>query len=556
MKPICKPRPKWAEPLTVFLIFALSLPLVYHFSRIGFDPHHTGLMYKTALDVSHGKALFAETFTQYGALVAWVQALFLRIFGERVTSILLCTALFYALSYSALYLVSRRFLGPWLSLAGTLCTVFFGPFYFWDFHPWSSVFALFFLLLSLLLALLSIERSGTQALVLAALCGLCAALVFWCRQPAGLVAVLAGVICFGLPALLLRRDLGRPMLWRLLLFCGGVAAGVIALLIPIFATGATADFLHQSIGGMLSFADSRSYADSHGILFSIGLIFVNLLISPITTVYDLPVLNVMWSLLPLAAVGLTVYAVVCLCRAAKAHTPETGKTALPYLFYGVFAACAWHQYYPVACFRHWYWGAFLCVPAALLCLRMLVKLLARSKHLSRFLPEKRQLCAFLLAAALLLAPNALVRIGRGIQKTAAMQDMVKFESEDYTHLNGLYLSREMAVHYGELFEVMADLQARFPDRNIVNLTENGIYAVFGENFHPMFNNAGDFYYEDYPAAKDAYIAAQRPILIGTDGVPEGYALYYIPIGFSGDQWESSHRMPAYVYLPDELLIGD
>ena len=87
MTPIRKARPKWAEPLTLFLILTLTLPLVYHFARIGFDPHHAGLMYKSALDVANGAHLFSETFTQYGALVTWMQALSLLVLGKQVTSI-------------------------------------------------------------------------------------------------------------------------------------------------------------------------------------------------------------------------------------------------------------------------------------------------------------------------------------------------------------------------------------------------------------------------------------------------------------------------------------
>ena len=553
MTPIRKARPKWAEPLTLFLILTLTLPLVYHFARIGFDPHHAGLMYKSALDVANGAHLFSETFTQYGALVTWMQALSLLVLGKQVTSILFCTALFYALSFAMLYLVSRRFLGPWLSLTATVTTVFLAAFYFWDFHPWSSVYALFFLLLSLYLSLLALDRTGWRFLLLTALSGLCAALVFWCRQPAGLVAILAGLICFGLPAVLLRRYTQRRMLYGLLLFVAGAAAGLLLLFIPIAATGATADFVTQSIGGMFSFLNDRSYAESRGIFFSIGLIFANLLTLPSMRTDLFPVLNVMWSLLPLAAVGLTVFAVVRIRLAIKKEDGEEGKALLPTLFYGVFAACAWHQYYPVACFRHWYWGAFLCVPAALLCLRGLVDWLAHFERLAWLRPERRRLCAFALAAALLLAPNACTRVGLGIEKTVKTADRIPFESEDYAHLNDLYLSPEVADHYRELFAVIADLRERYPDRNVVNLTENGIYAVFGENFHPMFNNAGDFYYDDYPAAKDAYIAAARPILIGTDGVPEDYVLYYVPVGFSGDQWEDTHRMPPYVYIPPELM---
>lgn len=547
--------PKWAKPLTAFLIFAIALPFVYHFARIGFDPHHAGLMYKAALDVSNGSHLFSQTFTQYGALVTWLQALFLLILGRQVTSILFCTALFYALSYAMLYLVSRRFLSPLLSLIATAITLLLAPYYLSDFHPWSSVYALFFLLLALHFSLTALDRAGWRFLLSSFLSGLCAALVFWCRQPAGLVAVLAGLICFGLPALLLRRCADRRMLHGLLLFAAGVTVGFFLLFIPIAATGATADFVTQSIRGMFAFLDSRAQVESNGQLTAVGSLFYHLFTLPATYTAELPVLNAMWTFLPLFAVALALFAAVRILLSARKADGEAITAHLPLLFYGVFAACAWHQYYPVGCFRHWYWGAFLCVPATLLCLRALVNWLAHFEKLAWLRPDKRRLCAFVLAAALILAPNACVRAVRGIQKTAATADMVKFENAHYSHLNGLYLSADMAAHYADLFDTVAELRARYPDRNVVNLTENGIYAVFGENFHPMFNNAGDFYYADYPAAKDAYIAARRPILIGTDGVPEDYVLYHVPVGFSGDLWEGSHRMPPHIYLPPELL-GD
>ena len=120
----------WQEALIAFAILLLTLPFVYTLSKNGFDSHHTGLMYKGALDVASGKALFRETFTQYGALTTYIQALFLLIFGKRVTSILLATALFYALDFLLLYRISRRFLCRTLSLVGTGITVFLAPFYF------------------------------------------------------------------------------------------------------------------------------------------------------------------------------------------------------------------------------------------------------------------------------------------------------------------------------------------------------------------------------------------------------------------------------------------
>ena len=51
-------------------ILLFSTLFVFFFARINFEPHHTGLMYKTALDVAEGKILFRDTFAQYGALTS------------------------------------------------------------------------------------------------------------------------------------------------------------------------------------------------------------------------------------------------------------------------------------------------------------------------------------------------------------------------------------------------------------------------------------------------------------------------------------------------------
>jgi hypothetical protein len=110
----------------------------------------------------------------------------------------------------------------------------------------------------------------------------------------------------------------------------------------------------------------------------------------------------------------------------------------------------------------------------------------------------------------------------------------------------------MAAHYTALFDAVAMLEERFPDTNIINTTDNGIYAVFGENFCPLFNNSGDYFYEEYPALLTAYIQTARPIVIGPEAPDEGYVLYLALAGDGGDEFATSHRMPARIYLPAEL----
>lgn len=545
----------WAEPAASLAIFALSLPLLYLLSRIDFDPHHTSLMLKTAVDVANGKILFAETFTQYGALTAWIQALFVKLMGTSVTSILFATCLFYSLSYVLLYRVARRFLDLPLSLLTVAITVLLAPFYMWEFNPWSSVFALFFLLLSLLMLFGALESDiAWKKAVFAPVSGLFVSLTFWCRQPAGLVAALAGILFFAIAALILRKEkaLCRRFLTHLVLFLLGVAVGFILLLIPILATGAWSDFVAQSIKGMLTFASDRATASGGGAWSALWKLISHLFLKPLQKTDELPVLNGIWILLPLCVVGLAILTFCRLCRRAKREEWAGAQRQLPTLAYVLMAGCAWHQYYPVPCYRHWYWGAFLCVPAALILVHELLSFLATRPKCQWLCHEKHRTLAFLAALALLFLPNVGARAAYGIGKIADTAHTVKIENAHYDYLNGLYLDEEMALYYNDLFDTVHALRARFPEKNVINLTQNGIYAMFGENFHTMFIYTEDFYYADYPAVQRDYVAANRPIVIAPLSPGEDYVLYHTFKGDHGDPTAEYHHMPAYIYLPVEL----
>ncbi len=543
-----KYRADRAEWLIFALIGVLTAPFVYLFSLNGFDPHHTGLMYKSALDVAAGKVLFRETFTQYGALTVYIQALFIKIFGARVRSILLATAFFYALDYMLLYRVARRLLGRALALLSVGITVMLAPFYFWTFHPWSSVFALFFMLLSLEFLLCFFESAGKRQLLFTALSGFAATLAFWCRQPVGLVSLLAGALALLFPYIFLQKTHTVKGLFPLFAFLFGGALGFLLLDIPILVTGAWADFWQQSVRGMFSFADSRSGEARFGIFGTVGTLLYNLFVVPF--IYDTAPLPTLFAVLPLSALIFTMYVAIRAARDTKRNGTKDNTPARVVIAFGIYAVAAWHQYYPVACFRHFYWGAFLCVPLLLLLLQKLYRALPRAKN------KKARLAGY---AALFLATALLVaNVGtRAVSAGESVGEIVRnkaFSNEQYHHLDGLFLSDEMTQYYTEYFDTVAKLRAKYPDKNIVNTTENAIYAVFGENFHPMFNNAGDFYYADYPEKLDAYIREAEPIVIGADA-PEGYILYRAFDGYDGDWFAAYHKMPANIYLPAALLGG-
>ncbi len=545
-------RRRTGEIVTIVAIFAVTLLLSYRFSLIGFDAHHTGLMYKTALDVSHGKMLYRETFTQYGALTAVLQALAIRVLGEQVTSILFSTAVFYAGCYVLLYLLARRLLSRALSLLSVLLTLSLASFLLWTFHPWSSVYALFFLLLATLFTVKTVERGGIVSPLLA---GLCALLGFWCRQPVGIVTLVGVLLCPLLFALWLSpREKKRQHLRSLALVGAGALVGFLLLFVPICAGHALRDFYRQSISGMLTFASSRSGTDQYGLLGFVGMLFYCLFLAPLD-VDGATWFNYVFILLPLCSVallGLHTHGLIKARRSGK----ESCRRDVTLAVLSLFSVFSWHQYYPVGCLRHWYWAAFPSIlTAVILCLELLPRLAEKihKNHPVRWLSQKKlSLSLVALALAILFLPNLCYRTVVGTQRILAAEEQVRFENENYIHLDGLYLEEDVALYYDELFDSVALLEEHFPDTNVINTTENGINAVFGENFHPLFNNAEDFYYEEYPEILADYIEEERPIVIGPEAPAEGYVLFAEPSGSSGDAFEEYHHMPARIFVPAEL----
>ena len=547
---------KYVEPLVCVALFAFSFLITYRFSLVNFDSHHSGLMYKTALDLAHGKVLFLETFTQYGALTSYIQGLSVLLFGESVRSILLITALFYAASHTMLYLVAHRLMGRVPALAAAVATVFLAPFFLWDFHPWSSVFALFFLLLSLYTLQTAVAKDAVPALVQAALSGLFAALTFWCRQPVGFVTALAGLLCILFLLLLVRKqsEQRKHTLFLLAAFGVGLTVGILLLLIPILASGGGHDFVRQSLSAMVSFASARSGEGTQGFIQSL---FANLFGMPFYLTRTKVVFDIIWLFLPVLALILALLTGAKLVLAAHREGEgfRTRGAHVTVLIYAVYAVAEWHQYYPVSCLRHWYWGAFLCAPAVFLITRELLDLLPRCDRLSFFKGARARVLTLVLVPLVFFAPNMVLRMHSGAEILAESSKNGKYENEYYTHLNGLYLTPEVAAHYDRLFEAMNTLQAAFPNVNVVNTTEIGIYAVFGENFCPLFNNAGDAYYAEYPQWLEEYIKAERPIVIGAKAPDSSYVLYLKNEGHGGAYWGEAHGMPAYIYIPEELAAA-
>ncbi len=131
---------QWVLPAITLVVFLCAVPW-------GVDPHHDGLMLKSAVDVAAGRVVFRDSFNQYGLLTPLLQGAAVRLFGAEIIVLRVVTVLFYALAALELDRLWRRFLSE--PLRWMLFVLFLGlaPFHVWIMLSWPSVYALYFMLL-------------------------------------------------------------------------------------------------------------------------------------------------------------------------------------------------------------------------------------------------------------------------------------------------------------------------------------------------------------------------------------------------------------------------
>jgi hypothetical protein len=170
------------------ILMAFLLPM----APIGVDPHHDGIMVKPAMGVLAGQVLFRDTFSQYGAITTYFQALALAI-QPSLLALRLATVALYGATLFCLYAAWRLSLPRSLAVVACALLILFLPAYetepwnheHWMLLPWSSAFAMLFQAIGLyaLFRVIRSERPEQWGFVL----GLACAAVFWCRQPVGIM---------------------------------------------------------------------------------------------------------------------------------------------------------------------------------------------------------------------------------------------------------------------------------------------------------------------------------------------------------------------------------
>ena len=475
---------KWCRDLVLFTVTVLWFGTM---ARFGFDAHHDGIMLGAAAAVAEGKLIFKEVFSQYGPLAIMIQSVPVWLFGAEDLVIKFTTVFFYGLIAVLGTRIWERFLhGPflwiWYGCFFLLC-----PFYLVPFHPWSSVYALFFMLLGLEGQLRFLENEQKRWLWLS---GACAAAAFLCRTPCGIVAFAAGAVVLLLKGYTTEtsgklRPLGA--------YSGGAGAVVLLFVLYLTCAGAWSDYLRQCFSFIFGFVVKRGgswswsqFADS---------------MLPMTGASGYG--NCIFALLPLLAIGTFMVAL----RPLFYHKKEQLKNNLPLLAVALLALGSWHQYFPVPCVRHLYWAA---VPA--------FGILALTAQGVWGLPRPK---AFRAGVLILLAVPLIYCV------VFRMNVLVKYFEKlpgrvtaTAPGIKGTWIFKGEAAVFNTLHSAFTSLPPEIRKRGVLNHTPDGIYSALlppPAGFrHPMFVNWGSDVYPDYNEAVMKYIQEKRCAVLSTE----------------------------------------
>ncbi len=414
------------------LLFLVSFLVTYFFSNYDFDAQHNGSIFFTARFLSKGAVMYRDVGGQYGVLFYYIMAAFIKLFGEYLWAINMATSCVYAVCYCLLFLCSCQFMSGWRSFVIVLLTLAMAPFYICLFQPWSSVFALMFLLLANYLLFRYIRQGYGILLVL---CSLSTIACFLCRQPVGIVLFLSFVLffVFAAPLGVYVPHYKKSILCYFSVFIA-VGGGIIAYLV---SKGTFMEFLRQNFIETYKFAKNRTDA-SNPLSSILNCLFVHtyLLQSKEKTF-------ITWRLLPLSSIAVFVFVAIKKLLAKGTKEAVEKESLISMLFaQSIICIASWHQYYPVTCVRHVFWAAF---PMPML---LFYGLLAVSLRIC-----KKAWPAWLLFI-LILSPVVLSRMEGGIKK--AMASYVYADSTNFAFMEKIRLNEDQKAYYDAVSAAVAE----------------------------------------------------------------------------------------------------
>lgn len=465
-------------------LFVFTLILFGFWAQYGVDPHHDGIMFKAAADVARGQTLYGQTYSHYGILTVFFQAAALYIFGANLLVLKYLSVLFYALSAVLIYWISKRFLDAKFAWIPIALFYLHAPMYYWEFQPWSSVFSLFFSLAAFYAVLQCVDKPQNGIAFFVA--GVLSVLPFWFRQT-------CVVFELALPAIMTlwlfgRRYPVKTLAKQFLLFLLGSVAVSLPIVLWIVGNHVTQQFIDQTFIGALQFANDateKNLSDGHS-----SNLFVTLLnfflFGGVGGLYFV----IIWN----AVIGFLFSTYAFFAK----KSDDSQSSAVIMLF--VFAGLSVHQFYPVPCPWHFFWGGII----GYIALTYTIQTLIKTQYSIPFV----KVAAIVLAVGLFLLPFASVTKTYYNLTCDPMSDFYfpvsRIQNAQTIQrpgiLKGMKVHKTLAAQWERYFEMIDSIPKENRCDPVVNFTRDGLYPLFFENqsnFKGRFTHFGCCTNEEY-----------------------------------------------------------
>ena len=422
-------------------------------------------MFKAAADVAGGQTLYAQTYSHYGILTVFFQAAALYVFGVKLLVLKYLSVFFYALSAVLIYWISKRFLDAkflWIPIA---LFYLYAPMYYWEFQPWCSVFSLFFSLAAFCAALWCVDKPQSGIAFFVA--GVLSILPFWFRQT-------CVVFELAVPALLIFWLIGRrcpikTLTKQFLLFLLGSGAVSLPIVLWIAGNHVTQQFIDQTFIEALQFANTATETNlSDGRSSSLFVtVFKFFLFGGVGGLY----IVLTWN---------TVIGFLCSAYAFFAKKSENSHASAVILLF-VFAGLSVHQFYPVPCPWHFFWGGIIGYIALTFTIQTLLK--------TQYAFKLAKVAAVVLAIGLFLLPFASV--------TKKFYNLAHDPMSDFYFpvnriqnaqtiqrpgvLKGMKVHKTLAVQWERFFDMLDSIPEENRNAPVINFTRDGLFPLFFKN---------------------------------------------------------------------------
>ena len=445
-----------------------------------------------ALRVAEGGMVFRDVFCQYGFLSPVLQGLALRLGGGELLMMKYFSVLFYAGSAVMLDIVWQDILSArWRNLM-LLMMFSLMPDLLVTFHPWSSIFALFFSLLALWSEIRYLKCNKWYWLSGA---GAAAGLTFLARHPVGVVTLIAvlGTVFVKSGTQKSRLAAVKKFFTDSAVTLGGFLLVIGSVGIVLAACGAWDDFIFQCVSYVFDFVGTRGSGGKEGQwrYFAASL-------CPFVT--DNGFFDSVFAVMPILVLPW-----LYKCARSAMHKDESAaERDLILLCCGIFALGAWHQYYPVPCVRHIFWGGVPFIGFYILTLEQLFKNRGKNKLWCR-----------IGAGVLLLlwAGCALPRLRNGYVRFFESGRRVTL---DIPGVRGIKFSRAEASIISTFRRCVEQLPDGIKSRGVLNYTEDGMWSILLPDAgfkHKQFLVMKNGLYKDHDRAVLEFIRQRRPVVL-------------------------------------------